>query len=94
MLASSLLEVVKSIPVWLSPRGQCCRMRVEGMKNASWLLEQMAAVAICPQGGMWSLRNGITFYSFELKCLGQHDSSDVERLLKGLPSVQLMSGRA
>ena len=76
--------------VCVRPLGQRCRVRVQGVKNAEWLLER--------PGQSFAVNNAEPchetlepdIFTFEVPCQAPESRNHLQRALSSIPEVQLM----
>jgi len=75
--------------VWLRPLGEICRVRVDGRKNANWLLDRLARSFVFKNSEPVREEGNTSFCTFLLPCNSQVSHSGIERLLAKIPEVTL-----
>lgn len=81
---------MQTFQVWFRPLGDSCRIRVDGLENGRWLLSRLNDLAgfdICKSIGH---EEPFGCYSFMVECKMMMTQSSLERLLAGIPEVELM----
>ena len=78
-------------PVWLRPLGGDCRVRVEGMKNAQWLLARLSqAFVFKTSESIQEDREPPCRCTFRVAYSSQVPRRALERLLASIPEVRVM----
>lgn len=78
--------------VWLRPLGDVCRVRVDSVANAKWLLNRLSQSAVVNTSGPIGKIDGTSNCSFEVPCDSTLSRSKFEKLLAAIPEVKLMTG--
>lgn len=80
--------------VWVRQVGNSCRVRVDGMQNAAWLLDRLARALVFKTSGPvvddWDSYSS----TFQVACSGQMTFLMVRRALVAIPEVSLTLERA
>jgi hypothetical protein len=80
--------------VWLRPLYNVCRVRVDGMKNAIWLLTCLSQSFVFKSSQPIEDDERASCSTFHVPYNSQMSNFQFERLLAGIPQVQLMSDPA
>jgi hypothetical protein len=76
--------------VWIRPMGDFCRVRVDGIGNAQWLLQRLGgSFVFATFEPIHELANS-TCCTFEVPYNPPLSRAGFQRLLTGIPEVQLM----
>lgn len=78
--------------VWLESTGDLCRVRVEGMQNACWLLARLSHSFIFKTPEPIRQEDGSFICAFKVLC-GAPAQSRLRTVLEHIPPVQLMPPR-
>jgi len=78
--------------VWLRPMGDFCRVRVDGMENACWLLARLSHSFVFKTFEPITQEQGSSFCSFTVPYNPPLSRSKFEKLLVAIPVVKLMLG--
>jgi hypothetical protein len=81
---------MKVFRVWLSPLGNNCRLRVDGLGNAQWLLNRLGHSFIFKTAQPLDEEAGSSFCSFRVAYDARTPQRGLEKLLAAIPEVQLM----
>ena len=82
-------EKMNTFRVWARPLGQVCRLRIDGRKNAEWLLGRLAEVF--NKCGAIGQLEGSSFCVFEVPYNNERLSRcTLEKMLAAIPEVELM----
>jgi hypothetical protein len=76
--------------VWLRPVGGACKVRVDGTRNAKWLLDRLSRSFIFKSCEPLSEEQGSSCCSFRVAYNSQVSRPAFERLLAAIPEVKLM----
>jgi hypothetical protein len=82
--------IVDSFHVWLSPMGATCRVRVDGIENANWLLNRLRQSFIFESSEPVSDEHGSSCCSFGVAYCSPACYRTFEGLLAAIPQVELM----
>jgi hypothetical protein len=76
--------------VWLQPTGNLCRVRVDGMQNACWLLTRLSHSFVFKTLEPIRQEQSSSICAFQVLC---RDSTraGLKTLLESIPPVQLMA---
>ena len=80
--------------VWIRPLYNVCRVRVDGIKNAMWLLTRLSQSFAFKNSEPIEDDEGASCSTFHVPYNSQMSHFQFERLLAGIPQVQLMSDPA
>lgn len=75
--------------VWVRPLGECCRVRVNGVRNAEWLLERLDDSLAISNAEPCSETGESDICSFEVLCSEPRSRNRLERALAAIPEVKL-----
>ncbi len=76
--------------VWIRPLGSACRMRVEGRKNAEWLLSRLCQYSIVPTFEPIRDEDGSSCCTFNVVSASPQSCPTFDILLASIPEVKLM----
>jgi len=82
--------MMNSFRVWIRPLGETCRIRVEGIRNAQWLLSRLGHGFVFKTAEPISEEADSSYCSFRLAYSARMPRGGLERLLAGIPEVVLM----
>jgi len=57
---------MKAFPVWLRPLGSVCRVRVDGIKNAQWLLDRLGRSFVFKTADPMNEEGGSSYCTFRV----------------------------
>jgi hypothetical protein len=77
--------------VWLRPLGDFCRVRVDGIENARWLLDRLSQSFVFKTFEPFGETMGSPVCSFQIPYNPPLSRSKFEGLLAAIPEVRLMS---
>lgn len=77
--------------VWTRPLDSSCRMRVDGLKNTQWLLDQLSRSFAFKTAQPIFTEAGSACCTFHMTYTSQVTRPVLDRLLGGIPEVNLMS---
>jgi hypothetical protein len=80
--------------VWIRPLYNVCRVRVDGIKNAMWLLTRLSQSFVFKSAEPIEDDEEASCSTFHVPYNSQMSHFKLERLLAGIPQVQLMSDPA
>jgi hypothetical protein len=80
--------------VWIRPVGNDCRVRVDGMQNARWLLTRLAQSFIFKSAKPITNDEGPSSCVFHLRYSSQMSRPTLEKALAAIPEVELISDPA
>ena len=75
--------------VWVRPLGGACRIRVDGVDNANWLLDRLGESYIFKNSEPVQEERDSSCCSFRVPYNSQAGYSDIERLLSKIPEATL-----
>ncbi len=81
---------MNSFNVWIRPLGNTCRVRVDGMKNAQWLILRLGHSFVFKTAEPMNEERDSSCCTFRLAYNSQTSRRDIEKLLAGIPEVDLM----
>lgn len=82
---------MNSLHVWIRPLGSTCRVRIEGIKNAQWLLELLGRYFVFKTAEPINEEAGSSYCTFCVAYSSQMSRRGLEKLLIKIPEVVLMS---
>lgn len=77
--------------VWLRPLGDFCRVRVDTLENAKWLLSRLSQSFVFKTFEPFVETEGNTACSFRVPYDPPLTRSKLESLLRAIPEVRVMS---
>jgi hypothetical protein len=80
--------------VWIRSIADDCRVRVDGMQNARWLLTQLGRSFIFKNAQPINDDGGPSSCVFHLRYSSQMSRPTLEKTLAAIPEVQLLSDTA
>ena len=80
--------------VWLTPLGSTCRVRVDGVGNAAWLLGRLSQSFVFKNCEPVKEEPGSSCCDFRVVYSFQMSHSSFQRLMAAIPEVRLMADRA
>jgi hypothetical protein len=80
--------------VWIRSLADDCRLRVDGMQNARWLVTRLARSFIFKNAKPINDDEGPSSCVFHLRYSSQLSRPTLERALAGIPEVELISETA
>lgn len=80
--------------VWIRPLGSTCRIRVDGVGNAQWLLKRLGQSFVFKTAEPVNEEDDFPCCSFRVAYDSQMTRRGIERLLGGIPEVTLMTDPA
>ena len=80
--------------VWIRPLGGNCRLRVDGIGNAQWLLDCLGRSFVFKTAEPVDEEHDSSHCSFHVAYNSQTSRRGLERLLAGIPEVQMMADPA
>ena len=80
--------------VWVRPLGGNCRVRVDGVKNAQWLLDRLGHSFVFKTADPMNEEDGSSCCTFRVAYDFQTSRRGLERLLAAIPEVKLMADPA
>jgi hypothetical protein len=87
-------KTMNTFRVWIRPLCNVCRVRVDGIKNAIWLLTRLSQSFVFKSSEPIEDDEGASCSTFDVPYNSQMSNFQFERLLAGIPQVQLMSDPA
>lgn len=88
-LPSSLLRM-HIFRVWVQPQQDQCRIRVEGAANTKWLLQRLSQSFVFRSFEPMGAGDADDIFTFQVPCNPPMTPKALQRLLLGMPEVQLM----
>jgi hypothetical protein len=85
---------MKSFHVWIRSLGSTCRVRVDGMQNARWLLSQLGRSFAFKTAEPIDEETGSSCCTFFVAYTSRVSRRGLEKLLEKIPEVVLMSDPA
>ena len=82
---------MNAFPVWIRPLGNNCRLRVDGIKNAQWLLDRLSRSFVFKTSDPMDEEQGSTCCAFRVAYSSQTSRRGLEKLLVAIPEVKLMT---
>ena len=76
--------------VWIRPSGNDCRVRVDGMQNARWLLSRLSQSFVFKSSESIHDNNASSCSTFRVMYSSQFPRRQFEKLLGAIPEVKLM----
>jgi hypothetical protein len=77
--------------VWLRPLGDFCRVRVDGITNAQWLLTRLSRDFVFKTFEPIGEEEGSSCCSFQIPYNPPFSHAKSQRLLAAIPPVQVMT---
>ena len=77
--------------VWVRPSGSKCRLRVDGLGNARWLLDRLGRSFVFKTADPMNEEDGTSCCTFQVAYNYQMSPRRLEKLLGGIPEVRLMN---
>jgi hypothetical protein len=87
-------KTMNTFRVWLRPLCKVCRVRVDGIENAMWLLTRLSQFFVFKSSEPIEDDEGASCPTFHVPYNSQMSFFQFQRLLAGIPQVQLMSDPA
>ena len=81
---------MNSFHVWIRPLGSTCRVRVDGMQNARWLLARLGRSFIFKTAAPIDEETGSSSCTFSVAYTSQVPRHNLEKLLARIPEIVLM----
>lgn len=85
---------MNTFPVWLRASGNFCRVRVDGLKNAQWLINRLGHSFVFKTAEPLNEELGSSWCTFRVAYCSEISPRGIARLLAGIPEVNLMIERA
>jgi hypothetical protein len=85
---------MNSFCVWIRPLGGTCRIRVDGLRNAKWLLNRLGHAFVFKTAEAIDEEDRGAHCSFRVAYNSQTSRRGLEKLLAAIPEVQLMTDPA
>ncbi len=80
---------MKAFDVWVNSKRDVCRVRVEGLKNALWLLDRLSKAFVFKTSEALEEDLSSSSFSFSVIHNFQMTQPKFERLLGSIPQVRL-----
>jgi hypothetical protein len=80
--------------VWIRHLADDCRVRVDGMQNARWLLTRLGRSFVFKSAEPINDQDGTSSCVFHVRYSSQMSRSTLERVLATIPEVELISDTA
>jgi hypothetical protein len=77
--------------VWISPLSSACRVRVDGIRNAQWLLNRLSEAFVFKTSEPLDDDQATACASFQVQYGSQMSAPKFAKLLAAIPEVNLMS---
>ena len=82
---------MNTFPVWVRPLGATFRVRVDGVKNAGWLLDRLGRAFVFKTSEPVNADAASSCCTFQVAYNSQISPRGLERLLAAIPEVRLMT---
>lgn len=82
---------MRIVHVWLRPLGDHCRVRVDGVENAKWLLDGLSQSFVFKTFEPFGEVAGTSFCTFRIPYNPPLSHSKFHRLLAGISGVRIMT---
>lgn len=82
---------MNSFNVWIRPLGSNCRVRVDSIKNAKWLLDRLSRSFVFKSSEPINEDRSSSFSDFRVPYSSQMCHRTFEKLLSAIPEVRLMT---
>jgi len=76
--------------VWIRPLGEGCRVKVDGMQNARWLLDRLSQSFVFKSSESIIDDEASSCSTFRVAYSSQNPRSRFEKLLAAIPEVKLI----
>lgn len=76
--------------VWIRPLGNCCRMRVDGRKNADWLLNRLSPFLVVQTSEPIRGEDNSSCCTFSVASASVRSCPTFDLMLASIPEVRLM----
>jgi hypothetical protein len=76
--------------VWIRPLGYMCRVRVDGIRNAEWLVNRLGHCFVFKTSDPVKQEEGSSHCTFRVMYSSQVSLRRLERVLATIPEVNLM----
>lgn len=80
--------------VWIRSSGNNCRLRVDGMGNAQWLLNRLGHSFVFKTAAPMAEEEGSSCYTFRVAYSSHISPRELQRLLAAIPEVSLLADPA
>ena len=81
---------MKAFRVWIRSSQNNCRLRVDGIRNAHWLLDRLGHSFVFKTAAPMDEEEGSMCYSFRVAYSSHISNRGLVRLLAAIPEVTLM----
>ncbi|MBN2022431.1 MAG: hypothetical protein JW809_06515 [Pirellulales bacterium] len=81
---------MNSFPVWLRPLGETCRVRVDGVQNAQWLLNRLGLSFVFKTAAPITEDADSTNCTFCVAYSSHMSRRELEKVLAMIPEVSVM----
>ncbi|MBN1591394.1 MAG: hypothetical protein JW888_17915 [Pirellulales bacterium] len=88
------MSAMNSFQVWIRPLGNTCRVRVDGVRNALWLLGRLGHLFVFKTAEPMNEEVDSSCCTFRVEYGSRISRGGLERLLGGIPEVVLMTDPA
>jgi hypothetical protein len=82
---------MNAFPVWLRPLRSAWRVRVDGIRNAQWLLDRLSRSFVFKTSDAMNEEDGSSCCTFHVAYSSQMSPREFERLLTAIPEVKLIA---
>ena len=83
-------KTMNTFRVWIRPLGNDCRVRVDGMQNARWLLDRLSQSFVFKSSESIIDDEASSCSTFRVPYSSQNPRSRFEKMLAAIPGVKLM----
>ncbi len=80
--------------VWIRPLGNACRLRVDGLMNAQWLLNRLSQSFVFKTSQAVVEEHDSSYCTFQVAYSSRVPRLTLDRLLAAIPEVQVMEDPA
>ena len=81
---------MNTFAVWLRPLGSACRVRVDGISNAQWLLDRLGRSFVFKTADPMNEEGDSSCCTFRVVYGSEMSRRGFERLLAAIPEVNMM----
>jgi hypothetical protein len=82
--------IMKAFQVWIRPLSSACRVRVDGIRNAQWLLNRLSESFVFKSSEPLDDNLEAACSSFQVQYSSQMSGPRFAKLLAAIPEVSLM----
>ncbi len=82
---------METFRIWLRPLGDSCRVRIDGIANARWLLDRLKGTVAFQPFVPDVEASELERCTFRVPCNSRAAASRLQTLLTALPEVRLMT---